>query len=162
MSSIELPLVLFTVICQAAVGIACMLALTDILSPSTINGAGFNRFRRIGMLIVVLIAAGVFFSVFHLGKPFESYKSLRHLGTSMLSLEIVALSVTGFLALIYAGLWWKSSANSSGGARRLVGIILAVCGIATLIVTSRIYMLPGRLPGIHGRHRLRFFFLRCS
>ncbi|HHV63519.1 MAG TPA: dimethyl sulfoxide reductase anchor subunit [Peptococcaceae bacterium] len=142
MSTWELPLVIFTVFGQWAIGLAIMLTLVEYFSPATITEANLKQFRMGGMAVLPLVAVGLLFSIFHLGRPFAAYRALFNLGQSMLSLEIAFFLVVGVLALIYSYMWWKTPDKSS---RKIVGAALSIVGLAAIVISSKVYALPARL-----------------
>lgn len=87
----ELPLVVFTLLAQAAVGVAWCAGVLRIVSI----GGGYHR----PILIISFIAfflgiCALGASIFHLGAPFQSWRALGHLGKSWLSREV--LYMVGF------------------------------------------------------------------
>ncbi len=141
MESVQLPLVLFTVFSQVAVGLVLMLTIQDYVFPAAVKEGSSKRFRFAGISVVFLVAISVIFSLFHLGKPLHAFKSFMNLGTSTLSLEILAMFVVGIIALFYSFLWWKSP---NGALRKVVGLVLSICGIAAVTISSRAYALPSK------------------
>lgn len=91
MQSMELPLVLFTVLSQAAVGMVLMSAVRGFASHN--GGDSRNEW----MLVAGLMGLGIAASLFHLGHPLEAYRALAHLEKAWLSREVLAAGV--FLAL---------------------------------------------------------------
>lgn len=142
MGTWELPLVLFTVLGQWAIGLALVITAIEYLTPSAVTKDNIKRLRIGGMAVLPLVGLGLLFSVFHLGQPFGALKSLMNLGTSMLSLEILFFAIVFVLALLYSYMWWKAPEKSS---RKLVGAILSVVGLAAIVVSSNVYTLPARL-----------------
>jgi len=142
MEAWELPLVLFTVLGQWGIGIALMITIAESVAPSIVDSANRQNIRFGGMMVLPLIALGLLFSVFHLGTPFAAYKALFNLGTSMLSLEILAFIIVSALALVYSYMWWK---NPDSGLRRTIGIVLSVVGIIAIVISSKVYTMPTRL-----------------
>ena len=73
MQSLELPLVLFTVLSQAAVGMVLMNAVRGF--------AGYDegRARNEWALVLGLMGVRLAASLFHLGHPLEAYRALAHL-----------------------------------------------------------------------------------
>ncbi len=139
MNHFEIPLVLFTITAQLAVGIALILVITDLFlvkySPD-----GHQGLRIGGMLVLPLCALAVLFSIFHLGQPLAAYKALGNLGNSWLSREILATILLGISALAYSFIWWKSPEKES--ARKGLGIITAVIGLVTVVISAKIYTMP--------------------
>ncbi len=139
MNHFELPLVLFTIMAQWAVGIALILVIADLFlvkySPD-----GHQGLRIGGMLVLPLCALAVIFSIFHLGQPFFAYKALGNLETSWLSREILATIFLGVSALAYSYVWWRNPQNES--ARKGLGVLTVIIGLVTIIVSAKVYTLP--------------------
>lgn len=142
MGSWEFPLVLFTVFGQWAIGIAAMITLVEYIYPKALNEANTKQIRMGGMAVLPLIAIAMISSVFHLGQPLAAFKSISNLGTAMLSLEILAFSIVGVLALIYSYMWWKTPEKDS---RKIVGSTLSIVGLMAVVISSKVYALPARL-----------------
>lgn len=85
----ELPLIAFTLLAQMAVG---MTVFSLLVSPS------FFLILSIG----ILLGMGVFFSLSHLGKPLNAWRTINHLKKSWLSREILMAGLFGasWLALV--------------------------------------------------------------
>lgn len=141
MGTWEFPLVLFTVLGQWAIGLAFMITIIEYLIPKTINANNEKQLRIGGMVVLPLVALGLIFSVFHLGQPLSAFKALMNLGVAKLSMEILFFGFVGVLALIYSYMWWKTPNNTS---RKIVGAALSLVGIAAIVVSSKVYSLPGR------------------
>ena len=83
MQSMEFPLVLFTVLSQAAIGLTLMRAVR------TTSGGEDSATRTEWLLIAGLMVAGLLGSLFHLGHPMSAPMALTHLGTAWLSREVL-------------------------------------------------------------------------
>jgi anaerobic dimethyl sulfoxide reductase subunit C (anchor subunit) len=136
----EWPLVAFTIAGQMAVGIFLLAGLPLFISA----GAGGNAAARETQLIVLavvlgLLAAAAFLSLFHLHHPFRARRVLTNLRTSWLSREI--FFELGFMALVALGalLAWRRPAEGI----LLKGILTAagLAGILFILSMSKLYML---------------------
>ena len=141
MGTWELPLVLFTVFGQWAIGLAIMLTIIEYFFPAIASEANLKQFRIGGMAVLPLVGFGLLFSIFHLGQPLAAYRAILNLGTSKLSLEILSFLIVGILALIYSYMWWKTPEKSS---RKIVGATLSIVGLMAIVVSSKVYALPAR------------------
>ena len=101
----ELPLVFFTVVAQAAVGLSLLYALCTKLSLDS----KVNSHKNFGALFLALTCFGIIASVFHLGDPLHApYMILRMAGfsqngtwiVSWLPLEILGIGVMALLGII--------------------------------------------------------------
>ncbi|MHC1730325.1 MAG: dimethyl sulfoxide reductase anchor subunit family protein [Syntrophobacteraceae bacterium] len=91
MSHFELPLVLFTVLSQAAAGVVWVVAFKGGDTPS----------RGPVLLSAAFLGLGLAGSLFHLGHPTMAPTALRNLGSAWLSFEILASGL--FFACVLAG-----------------------------------------------------------
>ena len=112
MQSMELPLVLFTVLSQAAIGLTMMRAIRTTSGGSDINA------KKEWLTIASLMGVGLIGSLFHLGHPMGAPMALAHLGKAWLSREVLfaglfmGLAVVAVIASGMAGktLWaWLGS-----------------------------------------------------
>ena len=109
------------------------------LAPS-VDGTGFYLFGS--LLVLGLLAAGLFASFFHLGRPERAWRSAARWRTSWLSREVLALP--GFMALVaaYALVWYlqRSSAavDLTAWAFWLGGVGVLLC-LALFVCTGMIY-----------------------
>lgn len=143
MTNWELPLVFLTVLTQWAVGIALMMTIVEFVFPQAITDENAAKFRIGGMATFPLIAVAVLSSILHLGQPLAAMNAFRHLGTAMLSMETLCSVVMIVLSLLYAFIWWKKSDRAA--LRKYTGLLLAVVGIVSVVISSRVYMLPARM-----------------
>lgn len=142
MSNWELPLVLFTVVGQWAVGIALILAILDQFVPGLAGEKETPILRKAGIMIFPLCALALIFSIFHLGQPLAAYRAITNFGSSWLSREIWSFILFGICSLAYSYIWWKNLGNVT--TRRMVGLLTAVVGVIAVSVSSMVYILPAR------------------
>lgn len=93
---LELPLILFTLLTQLAVGLAVFAALRQWV---TVEGPS-TKTRNEWIAILSLIGVGVIAAFFHLGKPLGAIRMLANIGTAWLSREILTFGIFGVLAAI--------------------------------------------------------------
>ena len=105
-----------------------------------------DYFYAVGSLISVLfLGAGLFASVFHLGRPERAWRSAAMWRTSWLSREVIVLplfmcSVVAYGAIHYFGIGHDMvGADPSGGISFIVGAIGVVFCFALFICTGMIY-----------------------
>lgn len=143
MQSMELPLVLFTVLSQAAVGMVLMNAVRGIAGHD--GGSARNEWT----LVLGLMGLGLAASLFHLGHPLEAYRALAHLKKAWLSREVLAAGA--FLALA-AG----AAASRGGKGALLWGAVVA--GLATVLASGLTYA-PPALPALNNALPTVFFLI---
>ena len=146
MQSMELPLVLFTVLSQAAVGMVLMGAVRGVAGHDRGNA------RNEWALILGLMGLGLAASLFHLGHPLEAYRALAHLKKAWLSREVLAAGA--FLALA-AG----AAASRTGKGALLWGAVVA--GLATVLASGLTYA-PPALPAVNNALPTVFFLISVA
>lgn len=143
MQSMELPLVLFTVLSQAAIGLTMMRAIRT-ASRGTTTGA-----RKEWIMIAGLMAAGLIGSLFHLGHPLSAPTAPAHLGKAWLSREVLFaglfMSVAAIAVLI--------SSVDHTPALEWLGAILGLGVIASAGMTYA----PPALPALNNVLPTAFF-----
>ena len=130
----ELPLVAFTALGTAGAGIG----VANLLEASFAGGLPALS-RPEGILLCVLLGAGLLVSSGHLGKPLRGPLALRRLGRSALSNEILALGsalVGGILGVALP------PAHPLQGA---VDLVACVGALSFLLALGAVYNLPGQL-----------------
>lgn len=99
------------------------------------QGAGEPGFLVAGgMVALVLTAAGLVASFFHLGRPERAWRTATMWRTSWLSREVIALpAFMGLLAL------WLVAHAGGRGPTLVIGALAALAAIALFICTAMIY-----------------------
>lgn len=146
----EMPLVLFTILSQIAIGGFITLWILDLrgISPSLKTGFLLN-----GIFAGISMAA-VLASLFHLGHPFEAYRALANFRESWLSREVTFFALFILFVLLYTFAWWWERRI----LRRWSGILSAFFGVATLISSAMIYTIPA-VPAWNNAFPTLSFFL---
>src|SRR4051794_11021002 len=103
----EMPLVVFTVLSQLAVGGIITLWVLSWKNGRMKEKTGSN----IAAALTIITALSLGVSVFHLGHPFAAYRALTHLRTSWLSREVLIFSLFFFSQVLYFILWKKGSSR---------------------------------------------------
>ncbi len=85
------------------------------------------------LLALALSAAGLLASTFHLGHPERAWRAVSQWRSSWLSREGVLGLVTNLPGLAFAIAWWF------GGPTMVIGLIAALCGLATVASQAMIY-----------------------
>ncbi len=143
MQSMELPLVLFTVLSQAAVGMVLMSAVRGFAGHEA--GSARNEW----MLVAGLMGLGIVASLFHLGHPLEAYRALAHLEKAWLSREVLAAGV--FLAL-------AAGAVVAGSGRGVLLWGAVAAGLVTVLASGMTYA-PPAFPALNNALPTVFFLI---
>jgi anaerobic dimethyl sulfoxide reductase subunit C len=132
----EWPLLLFTLLSQAAVGLYLAVVIVRELRARTEAGAaGAVHETRIPSLVTGgLMAVAVVLSLMHLGTPSGAYRALLNLGNSWLSREIL-------MSILFGGLWLLAFVLELRGVGGLwLGRLAALAGAVLVWVMARLYM----------------------
>lgn len=140
---IELPLVLFTVLSQAAIGLALVTGLRTRSAQEQAHDS-----RKPWLLAACLLLAGLAASLPHLGHPLSAPMALKHIGASWLSREVLLASLLVVL-LLFAGL---------KGADFWLGALCSACGLAALFAQAMTYA-PESYPALAGGLPALFFLV---
>ncbi len=146
MSNVEMPLVLFTVLSQTAIGLTIMNTGRQMADDDSI-GEG----RKQWGVVLAFLVTGMIASFFHLGHPLQAYTALKHLGTAWLSWELLGISV--FLCLALYGFFTEKEKKSG-----LVASLTALIGLLTLLFMGMTYAPPG-YPALNNALPMVFFLL---
>ena len=146
MSHLELPLVFFTVLAQAAIGAVLISGLRQYACEGPAGDV-----RREWMFASGLLGLGLVASLFHLGHPLGAPMAIRHLGTAWLSREVLGTGL--FLVLTVAGI-------ATAGERIGKGLVVAA-GIVGLLAVFSMGMTyaPPAFPAVNNALPLVFFLL---
>lgn len=149
MLSMELPLVIFTVLSQASAGLALM---------GTVAACGKSDYapgKREWLFISGLMILGIFGSLFHLGHPFKAYLALSHLDKAWLSREVLA---AGFFVPAALGAAYTAGSNPEKGGASILGIIAVILGIITVLASGMTYA-PPAIPAVNNALPAVFFLI---
>ncbi|HWI63459.1 MAG TPA: DmsC/YnfH family molybdoenzyme membrane anchor subunit [Symbiobacteriaceae bacterium] len=136
----ELPLVLFTVLGQAAVG---AIIFSAVLEPqvSAEHVQTRRALRAAGAIAFPLLLIALVLSVFHLGQPMAAYRALRNFGSSWLSREIWFFGITAAVTAVYSHLCHR---NQNKEARTAFGYLAGLMGLLGVWSSAMVYALPAR------------------
>jgi DMSO reductase anchor subunit len=151
MSHLELPLVLFTVLTQMAIGLALVSAVRQ---WAVADGPDANPLAEWGA-VAALLGLGIVASFFHLGYPLGAVRMLSNLGTAWLSREILGMIVFGGLVAVTLWLLYR---NANAG---WPGKLAAAVGLVALFATAMTYA-PPSLEAIDNYLPLVFFLLTAT
>ena len=133
----EIPLIIFTLLAQMAIGtfgVIFMIFLSFINKPIA-GQMIFIPFMAVGMIMTFALIV----SLFHLRTPKNAWRVLNHLRKSWLSREIL-------FTLGFAGLWVTLAGLTifrtiTSPIQILIAAITLVCGLAALYCMQRVYQL---------------------
>lgn len=92
------------------------------------------------LLGLLLSTVGLLFSLGHLGKPLRAWRAFSQWRTSWLSREGVMSIVTLLPALaVGALLLWNRPGPTTAPLLAVLGMVLALCALATVVCTAMIY-----------------------
>lgn len=135
------PLVFMTVLTQTSVGSICAIFAEHARSAVAASGA-------LAMALIALAA-----STLHLGRPAYAWRALRMWRRSWLSREVLLFTLFAAFGSAYAASLWIHLAAST-----VLGAITAVCGLAAVFVSARLYAVAAR-PAWNSGHSLAEFYL---
>lgn len=146
----ELPLVIFTVLSQIAVGALFTMWIVDLKGGISNNKIG----KQLAISIFAIATVAILASIFHLGHPFQAYKALMHVKTSWLSREIWLFSLMLLTMIGYIFTWSEGKENQ----RRIVGAISSLFGLIAVMASAMIYVLPA-MPAWNNFSPIFFFVM---
>lgn len=127
----ELPLIIFTLCMQAAIGI---LVFTMVLKRLQEN----QDYKLAALIATCLSIVGIIASLLHLGTPTLALNTLLNLGSSWLSLEILFSGGFTGLVVIYTILVYKKAEAKS--FINIVGWIASTVGFADVFIMAKVYL----------------------
>ena len=145
MQSMEFPLVFFTVLSQAAVGLALMGAVRVSSGPEGRSP------RREWIMVAGLIGLGLVASLFHLGHPTGAPRALVHLSTAWLSREVLLAGTFAGLAVLAVLVSKTEVSPVLAWAGSLVGL--------GLIFSAGMTYAPPAFPAVNNALPATFFLL---
>ncbi|QCR37729.1 DmsC/YnfH family molybdoenzyme membrane anchor subunit [Nissabacter sp. SGAir0207] len=98
----EWPLLIFTLLVQASVGLTLFGAWYSYwMAQELAQEQHFTTLRPLLLMVCLMAGTGLLASVAHLGYPLNAFHALRHVGTSWLSREILFASLyLGIMCLV--------------------------------------------------------------
>lgn len=129
----ELPLVFFTVLAQASVGIVVFATVGLLLGQ-----IDHQQHQKALFIALISLALGGVASLFHLGQPFRAINALSAVGQSPMSNEIIATILFGtllFVALL---------CNKTEQKRSIVTIsslLASMAGVGLAMVIPQVYLI---------------------
>jgi sulfite dehydrogenase (quinone) subunit SoeC len=105
------------------------------------------------LLALILSSAGLLASTFHLGHPERAWRAVSQWRSSWLSREGILGLFTNVPALGFAAAWWF------GGPTVVLGLIAALCALATVATQAMIYASLKPIRQWHNSYVLPVFLL---
>ena len=133
----EIPLIIFTVLAQTAVGAFLLMGLVLVLSKVGITEQ--SSINKSMFFIWVLMGVGFTASTMHLGSPLRAINALNQVGSSWLSNEIF----TGCLFFAAGGCYWLLEMLDSGSEalRRGLMIVAMLIGVIFMYAMIKVYLI---------------------
>ena len=130
---IQWPLLIFSVLLGITGGIYVFLGAGELKGR-------FKDVRFVGALVALAcLAVGGCVSVLHMGHPERATHLLGNLGSG-LAKELLIVAIMGIVAIVYVVL----SKKDYPGARKIVGVIAALLGLALPVVAGMSYLIAAR------------------
>lgn len=147
--SMELPLVVFTVSAQAAIGLVAISTVRQFAGHGPLG-----KIRQEWLFAAAVLALGLIASLFHLGHPLGAPTVINHLGTAWLSAEAVGAGV--LLAVVAVAAF-----TIKGGVNKALGVIAAVLGLLVVYFMGMTYS-PPSFPAYNNVLPFAFFLLTAA
>lgn len=127
MGNMEIPLVGFTILSQAAIGISWINGVRQ-FNP---NESSDRSYKIEWTVAIVLLGIGFIISLFHLSSPFDAIRVFSNLGSAWLSREALMIVIFGAL-LAVNWLFFKEK-------QPIMTLITALAGLVLLFAVSNAY-----------------------
>lgn len=154
----ELPMILFTVIAQMAIGAFWALGFVQLLGRlRKLPGESIDRVTDTSLFAVgPLLVLGFFAAFFHLNDPFHAPFTLLHVGSSWLSRELLSGVLFGGFGFVFAACQWNKWLTRT--LRDVLAVLTALSGLALLAAMSGVYCTVKTIPAWHTPAIPVFFF----
>ncbi len=154
----ELPMILFTVIAQMAIGAFWALGFVQLLGRlRKLPGEAIDRVTDTSLFAVgPLLILGFFAAFFHLNDPFHAPFTLLHVGSSWLSRELLSGVLFGGFGFVFAACQWNKWLSRT--VRDVLAVLTALSGLALLTSMSGVYCTVRTIPAWHTPAVPVFFF----
>lgn len=132
----ELPLILFTVFAQSAVG--AFLLFTFVLCQAE-SDKSRQHVHKVMFVVLALLGIGFIASIMHLGSPLRAFNSLNRVGSSMLSNEIAS----GALFFALAGCYWLLAILNKmpQALGKLWLVVTSLVGLVFMYMMANVYQI---------------------
>jgi anaerobic dimethyl sulfoxide reductase subunit B len=148
----EIPLIIFTLLIQMAIGTygAIFMIFWGYSDKQIAGQITFVPLLAVGTAIIVALII----SIFHLGTPKNAWRALNHLRKSWLSREILFTSSFAGLWVFHTGI--RIFHIGTFSLETVLSAITFMCGLAALYCMQRIYQLRSMPAWNSGRTLLEF------
>lgn len=140
MGSSEWALLLFTLFAPTAVGLIFSMAVMSSGRHMVLRLIYTSVRQQVTIIAILLMAAAVLFSFFHLGSPFRAVYAMSNLQTSWLGREIFMVIV--FSGMLAVRLIILIIYRTGEVLNRIVLWICLIAGFAMIYTMARVYMIP--------------------
>ncbi|MBN1455559.1 MAG: dimethyl sulfoxide reductase anchor subunit [Methanomicrobia archaeon] len=170
MSSAAISYMIFTVFSQLSVGALIAMVVADFLAKDNDQAKFFETGAWVSVPVAVIGLIGI---LSHEARPIQAMMTMtKNVGTSMLSNEVLALTIFVILAVIYTILWvlhpdygslkWFPIFPAIVGKfvklRKPLGVLAAIVGLGFLYVSAAAYMMY-QLPSLNIITTPMFFYV---
>lgn len=161
---------IFTVFSQMSVGALIAMVIADFLA----KGKEEAKFVETGAWVSVpVVVIGLIGILSHEARPIQAMMTMTtNVGSSLLSQEVLVLTIFAILAVIYSAMWlfapeygslnWFPAIPSMVGKlmplRKIVGVLGAVVGLVFLYISAAAYMMV-TLPSLNQPTTPLFFYV---
>lgn len=149
----EWPLLIFTLLMQASIGLSVMLGICAKRLATTLGGNIPSSFLlRYLFIACVLAGVGLLSSITHLGVPLNAPNSLLNIFSSWLSREVVfTATYFTFLGLTFLWMWFKKRLSYG-----LLGLAI-IAGLCDVYAMGSIYRYTSMLVWMNDNTYLMFY-----
>src|SRR5665648_242828 len=128
----DLPLIIFTLAVQAAVGVFLWVTIARLRNQETPYA------KTTTLTALILTTFGIIFSLFHLGKPLMAFTSLSKLFSATLSQEIFFSG--GFFVLLAVAYYFERSSIISNNNKTIWSVLTSFVGLVAVYAMAKVYM----------------------
>ncbi len=170
MSSAVTSYMIFTVFSQLSVGALIAMVVADFLAKDKDQAKFFETGAWVSVPVAVIGLIGI---LSHEARPIQAMMTMtKHVGTSMLSNEVLALTVFVILAVIYTIMWvlhpdygslkwfpiFPAIVGKLSMLRKPLGVLSALVGLGFIYVSAAAYMMY-QLPSLNILTTPMFFYV---
>src|SRR6185369_7826568 len=153
--SLEIPLVLLTVLSQMAVGALVFLLFARFRRKEQVLSADAATLtRQVVYISLAAVTVGTALSLTHIGHAVRAYRALFYHLSSWMGLEALFLALFSLSLLVYAVLLFKGS-----GPRIGLEVFASIAGLSGIVSSALIYSALGSVPSWNNIFTVLFFFL---
>lgn len=133
-------LVLFTILAQMSVGSFWVLGIVHYSAKRQAGVEEADQMSDYALLAIgPVLVLGLLASLLHLGNPLNAYRAILNVGSSWLSMEILAGVLFAGLGALFTLMQWRKI--GSFAMRNVVALITALVGFWLVYSMAQVYML---------------------